>query len=248
MCATRKDSELEWLAKDHLETNPITIKPKTASHAAEQFSWVHLPYCSPPGCPFPIQSLALSAHVSPWTIHFRVLDKSPVLGPGRGPPSCNNTWDGFAASHVTRCYEVSFGKSGLPRAVRAGVTSKTSRFFRDQRAHPNSHNWGSNQGRREGVKSDVLEKKSEVAQSCPTLCDSMDCNLPGSSVHGILQARVPEWVAIWSGNKQGLASCARRFKYAPVSWSQSPGLTVIISHPYLRLLWQAWSQTGSKAT
>ena len=30
-CATRKDSELEWLAKDHLETNPITIKPKTAS-------------------------------------------------------------------------------------------------------------------------------------------------------------------------------------------------------------------------
>ena len=39
--------------------------------------------------PFPIKSLALSAHVSPRTIHFRVLDKSPVSGPGRGPPSCN---------------------------------------------------------------------------------------------------------------------------------------------------------------
>ena len=36
----------------------------------------------------------------------------------------------------------------------------------------------------------------EAAQSCPTLRDSMDCNLPGSSVHGILQARVLEWVAI----------------------------------------------------
>ena len=35
-----------------------------------------------------------------------------------------------------------------------------------------------------------------VAQSCLTLCDSMDCNLPGSSVPGILQARIVEWVAI----------------------------------------------------
>ena len=35
-----------------------------------------------------------------------------------------------------------------------------------------------------------------VAQSCPTLCNCMDCSLPGSSVHGILQARILEWVAI----------------------------------------------------
>ena len=70
----------------------ISIKPETASHTAEQFSWVPLPYCSPPGCPFPIKSLALSAHVSPRTIHFQVLDKSPVLGPGRGLPSCNKWW------------------------------------------------------------------------------------------------------------------------------------------------------------
>ena len=33
-------------------------------------------------------------------------------------------------------------------------------------------------------------------QSCPTLCDPMDCSLPGLSVHGILQARVLEWGAI----------------------------------------------------
>ena len=36
----------------------------------------------------------------------------------------------------------------------------------------------------------------EVTQSCPTLCDPMDCSLLGSSLHGILQARVLEWVAI----------------------------------------------------
>ena len=35
-----------------------------------------------------------------------------------------------------------------------------------------------------------------VNQSCPTLCDPMDCSPPGSSVHGILQARILEWVAI----------------------------------------------------
>ena len=41
-----------------------------------------------------------------------------------------------------------------------------------------------------------VKSESEVAQSCPTLSDPMDCSLPGSSVHGIFQARVLEWVAI----------------------------------------------------
>ena len=40
------------------------------------------------------------------------------------------------------------------------------------------------------------ESESEVAQSCPTLCDPVDCSPPGSSIHGILQARTLEWVAI----------------------------------------------------
>ena len=35
-----------------------------------------------------------------------------------------------------------------------------------------------------------------VAKSCPTLCDHMDCSPPGSSVHGLLQAGILEWVAI----------------------------------------------------
>ena len=38
--------------------------------------------------------------------------------------------------------------------------------------------------------------KSEVTQSCPTLCDPIDCSLPGSSVHEIFQAIVLEWIAI----------------------------------------------------
>ena len=41
-----------------------------------------------------------------------------------------------------------------------------------------------------------VAKWSEVAQSCPTLCDPMDCSLSGSSVYGIFQARVLEWIAI----------------------------------------------------
>ena len=41
-----------------------------------------------------------------------------------------------------------------------------------------------------------MESESEVAQLCPTLSDPMDWSLSGSSVHGIFQARVLEWVAI----------------------------------------------------
>ena len=41
-----------------------------------------------------------------------------------------------------------------------------------------------------------VKSESEVAQSYPTLSDPMDCSLPGSSIHGIFQARVLEWGAI----------------------------------------------------
>ena len=53
-------------------------------------------------------------------------------------------------------------------------------------------------------------KESEVAQSCSTLCNPMDCSLPGSSIHGIFQARVLEWVAI---------SFSRRSSW-PRDWTQ----------------------------
>ena len=53
-------------------------------------------------------------------------------------------------------------------------------------------------------------KWSEVAQSCPTLCDPVDCSPPGSSVHGILQARILEWVTIkWRRTKEPLDESER---------------------------------------
>ena len=48
-----------------------------------------------------------------------------------------------------------------------------------------------------------VKSESEVAQSCSTLRDPMDCSLPGSSVHGILQARVLEWGAIAFSKREG---------------------------------------------
>jgi len=50
-----------------------------------------------------------------------------------------------------------------------------------------------------------MKSESDVAQSCPTLNDPMDCSLPGSSVHGIFQARVLEWGAIAFSQKGALA-------------------------------------------
>ena len=54
-----------------------------------------------------------------------------------------------------------------------------------------------------------MKVKVLVAQSCPTLCDLMDCILQGSSVHGIFQARILEWVAIyfsWDSSAPGIES------------------------------------------
>ena len=45
-----------------------------------------------------------------------------------------------------------------------------------------------------------VKSESEVAQLCPTLSDPMDCSPPGSSIHGIFQARVLEWGAIAFSN------------------------------------------------
>ena len=49
-----------------------------------------------------------------------------------------------------------------------------------------------------------VKTESEVAQSCPTLSDPMDCSLPGSSIHGIFQARVLEWGAIAFSEKKNI--------------------------------------------
>ena len=52
-----------------------------------------------------------------------------------------------------------------------------------------------------------VKSESEVTQLCPTLSDLIDCSLPGSSIHGIFQARVLEWVPLLMSNiKFGLCS------------------------------------------
>ena len=58
-----------------------------------------------------------------------------------------------------------------------------------------------------------VKSESEVAQSCLTLSDPMDCTLPGSSIHGIFQARVLEWGAIaFSTVVKNTTSCVGMMK------------------------------------
>ena len=61
----------------------------------------------------------------------------------------------------------------------------------------------------------VMKSESEVAQSCPTLCNPMDSSLPGSAVRGIFQARIPEWTAISSsrGSSQPWSPALRQTLY-----------------------------------
>ena len=82
------------------------------------------------------------------------------------------------------------------------IASVVSDSVRPHRRQPTRlcHPWDS-PGKNTGVGCHFLlqrmkgKSESEVAQSCPTLSDPMDCSPPGSSVHGIFQARVLEWVA-----------------------------------------------------
>ena len=62
--------------------------------------------------------------------------------------------------------------------------------------------------------SDIIDIDIEVAQSRLTLCDPMDCSLPGSSVHGIFQARVLEWDAI-ALSDISLAAAAKSLQSCP---------------------------------
>ena len=88
-------------------------------------------------------------------------------------------------------------------AAAAAVASVVSDSVRPHRRQPTRlpHPWDS-PGKNTGVGCHFLfqcmkvKRESEVAQSCPTPSDPMDCSPPGSSVHGIFQARVLEWGAI----------------------------------------------------
>ena len=78
----------------------------------------------------------------------------------------------------------------------------------------------------------ISVKKVYLLQSCLTLCDPMHCSLPGSSIHGIFQARVLEWVAIYlfqrsfptQGSNPGLPHC-RPMLYLLSHQESQPGKT-----------------------
>ena len=98
------------------------------------------------------------------------------------------------------------------------------------------HPWDS-QGKNTGVGCHFLlqcmkvKSESEVAQSCPTLRDPMDCSLPGSSIHGIFQVRVLEWGAIafsLFSAKSYLCFCKRK----PAIFYYAPPLSQISCSPY----------------
>ena len=61
-----------------------------------------------------------------------------------------------------------------------------------------------------------------VAQSCPNLCNPMDCNPPGSSVHGIFEARILEWVAMASSR-----GCSQPRDQTHTSWSSCTGRQIL---------------------
>ena len=63
-----------------------------------------------------------------------------------------------------------------------------------------------------------VKSESEVTQSCPTLSDLMDCGPPGSSVHGIFQARVLEWGAIAFSEIQYIPIKISVQSYQNLSW------------------------------
>ena len=77
------------------------------------------------------------------------------------------------------------------------------------------------------------KSENEVAQSCLTLSDPMDCSLPGSSVHGIFQARVLEWGAIaFSLSNPGLLNC-KQIIYC-LSHQGSPRILEWVAYPFSR--------------
>ena len=82
-----------------------------------------------------------------------------------------------------------------------------------------------------------VKSESEVAQSCPTLSDPTDCSLPGSSIHGILQARVMEWGAIaFSGaTVHGITKSQIKLKATNTTTTENKGLNIFLLINYTLL-------------
>ena len=99
----------------------------------------------------------------------------------------------------------------------------------------------------------VTKMKVLVAQSCPIICDLMDCNPPVFSVHGILLARIPEWVAIsffrgsfWPRDQTWVACIAGRFFYC-LTHQAAHGVTVLMFelHSLTRQRFFSWNVSST---
>ena len=116
-------------------------------------------------------------------------------------PVCHNYWSPHALEPVTTTRKATTKRSRC--CYCCWVASVVSDSVRSHRRQPTRlpRPWDS-PGKNTGVGCHFLlqcrkvKSESEVARSCPTLRDPMDCSLPGSSIHGIFQARVLEWGAI----------------------------------------------------
>ena len=93
----------------------------------------------------------------------------------------------------------------------------------------------------------------EAAQSCMTFCEPMDCNLPGSSVHGILQARVLEWVA--TSFSRGSSQPRDQTRVSCIAgrcftvWAiREAYLNQLIQQIFIKHLLWAWNSVGTEDT
>ena len=78
----------------------------------------------------------------------------------------------------------------------------------------------------------------KVSQLCPTLCDPMDCSLPSSSVHGILQARILEWVTIpFSRRPNPGLLCYRQILYHLGHQEDPHASSGILKHNHKNATW-----------
>ena len=160
-----------WLFSDPLDCSPSGSYSEILRGFPRQEYWSGLPF--PPQWTFSTQG---SNSLLLWPFHLQA--------------------DSIALSHLgilqTACW-----------CCCCEVTSVVSDSLWSHRRQPTRlpHPWDS-PGKNTGVGCHFLlqcmkvKSESEVAQSCPTLSDPIDCSLPGSSVHGIFQARVLEWGAI----------------------------------------------------
>ena len=89
--------------------------------------------------------------------------------------------------------------------------------------------------------------RAKSLQSCPTLCDPMDCSPPGSSVHGIFQARILEWVAFLWGIFPAQGSNLCLFCLLHCQAGSSPPVLFPLPHPSLMLATLFLSMSPSQA-